>query len=314
MSIHIVIGAGPAGSATALLLADRGDQVRLITRRGTGPQHRRIERIAADATDSSSLSTHSAGATAIYQCAQPEYHRWPTDFPPLIQSTISTAEKTGAVLVTAGNLYGYGAVDAPITEQHPLRPNSTKGRTRAELWNAALTAHQAGRIHTAEVRGSDYLGAGANSAFTVMVLPAVHAGKPALFPGDLDAPHSWTVIDDMARTLVAVADDETAWGRAWHAPTAPPLSVRALAELTADLAGAPPARVRHMPAAVLWAGGLFDSNAREMREVRYQFDQPFVLDSAAASATFGIEPTATAVAVQATLDNLPTARSTAKRS
>ncbi|WP_406269492.1 NAD-dependent epimerase/dehydratase family protein [Nocardia sp. NBC_00881] len=307
MSIHVVIGAGPVGSATALLLAGRGDEVRLITRRGTGPRHPRIERIAADATDSSSLSTHSAGATAMYQCAQPEYHRWPTDFPPLIQSAISAAETTGAVLVTVGNLYGYGAVDTPITEQHPLHPNSTKGRTRAGLWNAALTAHRAGRIRTAEVRGSDYLGAGANSAFTVMVLPAVRAGKQGLFPCDPDAPHSWTVIDDMARTLVAVADDETAWGRAWHTPTAAPLSVRALAQLVADLAGAPLARVRRMPAAVLWAAGLFDSNAREMREVRYQFDRPLVLDSSTATTTFGIEPTATAVAVQATLDNLSTA-------
>jgi nucleoside-diphosphate-sugar epimerase len=305
MSLHIVIGAGPVGSATALLLADRGDHVRLITRRGTGPQHPRIERIAADATDAAALITHSVGATALYQCAAPEYHRWPTDFPPLIQSFLRAAEQTGAVLVTVGNLYGYGAVEGPITEEHPLRPNSIKGRVRAELWNAARTAHRAGRIRTAEVRGSDYLGAGATSTFTMMALPALLAGKLAFVPGDPDAPHSWTATDDVARTLVAVADNETAWGRAWHVPTPAPLSMRALAELIATLAGAPRARVRRMPAALLYAAGLINPGAREIREVRYQFDRPFVLDSSAATAAFGIEPTTTEAAVLAMLSARP---------
>ncbi|MFD0366185.1 NAD-dependent epimerase/dehydratase family protein [Nocardia sp. GCM10030253] len=304
MSLHIVIGAGPVGTATARLLAERGDRVRLITRRGTGPEHPGIERIAADATDASALITHSTGASALYQCAQPEYHRWATDFPPLAAAVTQTAEATGAVLISVGNLYGYGETDAPITEQQPQRPNSVKGRVRAQIWAEALAAHQAGRIRTAEVRGSDYLGAEANSAFTVVVLPAVLAGKKALFPGDPDAPHSWTYIGDMARTLVAVADDENAWGRAWHAPTAAPMSIRALADLAATTAGAPAARVARMPASILWAAGLFNTSAREMREVRYQFDRPFVVDSSAATAAFGIQPTETKAAIAATIDAL----------
>lgn len=301
MSQRIVIGAGPVGTATAALLADRGEQVRLITRRGTGPQHPRIELIAADASDAATLIRHSDGATALYQCAAPPYHRWSAEFPPLADASLAAAEKTGAVLATVGNLYGYGAFDGPVNESHPLRPNSTKGRVRADMWNAAAAAHRAGRIRTVEVRGSDYLGAGANSSFTAMVLPAVLAGKRALVPADPDAPHSWTAIDDVARTLVAAADDEKAWGRAWHVPTAAPMSVRALAELTATLAGTSPARVGRMPYAMLWTAGLFDVNAREMRELRYQLDRPFVLDSAAASARFGIEPTPTETAMLATI-------------
>ncbi|WP_329484771.1 FAD-dependent monooxygenase [Kribbella sp. NBC_01484] len=36
--MHVVVGAGPVGSATARLLAGQGEQVRVITRSGSGPE------------------------------------------------------------------------------------------------------------------------------------------------------------------------------------------------------------------------------------------------------------------------------------
>ncbi|MEU1209147.1 NAD-dependent epimerase/dehydratase family protein [Nocardia sp. NPDC005825] len=305
MSLHVVIGAGPVGTATARLLAARGDHVRIVTRSGSGPEHPNIDRITADATDPRALLAHCAGAAALYQCAQPAYHRWPQDFPPLHHAILTVAERSGAPLITVGNLYAYGEFDGPVSESHPLHPNSAKGRVRADLWSEQLAAHRSDRIRTAEVRGSDYLGPAATSAFTVMVWPAVLAGKRALVPADLDAPHSWTATEDVARLLVAVADDETAWGRAWHVPTAPPLSVRALADLTASVAGAPPARVGRMPAALLWTAGLFLRDAREMRELRYQFDRPFVLDSSAATTHFALRPTPLEETLRAMLADHP---------
>ncbi|MEV0108370.1 NAD-dependent epimerase/dehydratase family protein [Nocardia sp. NPDC050799] len=290
MPLHVVVGAGPVGSSVARLLASRGEQVRLITRSGSGPDQDGIQRIAADATDATALADHARGAVALYSCAGPAYHRWVREWPPLGAALIRVAELTGAVLMSTGNLYGYGRVDGPMTEQLPLRPTSVKGRVRAELWTAALAAHEAGRIRTAEVRGSDYLGAGATSPFSVMVLPKVVAGRTASIPADPDAPHSWTQVSDVAKLLVAVAAEEKAWGRPWHVPTAPPLPVRALAERTAELAGAPRARVRVMPGVLLRLAGLVEPAAREMVEVQYQLRAPFVLDSTAATEAFGLEP------------------------
>ena len=305
MALHVIVGAGPVGSATARLLAARGEEVRLITRRGGGPALEGVRLIAADAADAATLTRHTAGAAALYSCAGPAYHRWPTDWPPLGAALRHAAESSGAVLVTTGNLYAYGAVDGPMTEQLPARPNSVKGEVRAKLWADALTAHEAGRIRTAEVRGSDYLGAGTQSAFTALVLPKVLAGKRASAPADLDAPHSWTHVGDVARTLVAVAADERAWGRPWHVPTAPAVSLRRLATRAAELAGAPAARVTTMPALALRLAGLFNPAAREMAEVQYQLRRPFVLDSSAATAAFGIEPTPTDDALRETIAAMP---------
>jgi nucleoside-diphosphate-sugar epimerase len=304
MALHVIVGAGPVGSTTARLLADRGERVRLLTRRGGGPEHPGIERIAADATDGDALARHAEGAAALYSCGGPAYHRWSTDWPPLGAALMRAAEDTGAVLVTTGNLYGYGPVDHPMTEDLPMRPNSAKGQVRAKLWADALAAHEAGRIRTAEVRGSDYLGAGATSPFTAMVLPKLLAGRHSSVPADLDAPHSWTYTGDVARTLIAVAADEHAWGRSWHAPTPPPLSIRALAARAAELAEVPPARVARMPRFALRLAGLFNPAAREMLELQYQLRRPFVLDSSAATAAFGIDPTPTDEALRETIKGM----------
>ena len=217
---------------------------------------------------------------------------------------VQAAEASGAALVTTGNLYGYGEVDQPMTEETPLRANSVKGKVRVQLWQNALAAHEAGRIRTAEVRGSDYLGAHAVSPFSVMVLPKVIAGGRGTAAADLDAPHSWTYVGDVARTLVAVAADENAWGKPWHVPTPPPMSVRELAGRAAELAGAPAAKVAKMPGLALWLAGLFNPAAREMIETQYQWQRPFVLDSTAATVAFGIEPVPTDDALRETIDAL----------
>lgn len=282
------------GSVVARMLVARGEQVRVITRSGTGPDG--TERIAADIKNG--LTKYVEGATAIYSCAGPPYNKWTTEWPRLGAALVTAAEASGAVLVSTGNLYGYGAVDRPMSEDLPLLPNTVKGQVRAKVWAAALAAHQAGRIRTAEVRGSDYLGAGAVSPFSVTVLPKVIAGKRGAMPGDLDVPHSWTYVGDVARLLIAVADDESAWGRAWHVPSPEPLSVRQVAALAADLAGAPPAKVASLPTVVLRLAGLVDPVAREMVEMLYQWQRPFVVDATAATVAFGIKPAPVADALR----------------
>src|SRR5215469_16484106 len=107
MSEHVIVGAGAVGSATAVLLAERGERVRVISRRGTGPQHPAIETVAADATDAERLSKLAVGAVALYNCASPQYHQWLTDWPPLASALLTAAERSGAVLTVMNNLYGY---------------------------------------------------------------------------------------------------------------------------------------------------------------------------------------------------------------
>src|SRR5215831_377662 len=102
MSLHVIVGAGPVGSGAARLLVARGERVRLVSRRGSGPNHPLIERVAADATEAGRLAELSAGAAALYNCANPAYDRWLTDWPPLAAALLTAAERSGAVLAIAG--------------------------------------------------------------------------------------------------------------------------------------------------------------------------------------------------------------------
>jgi nucleoside-diphosphate-sugar epimerase len=289
MSLHVIVGAGPVGSATASLLAERGEQVRVVTRHGSGPQHPAIERVAADATDASRLSTLADGAAVLYNCASPLYHRWFTDWPPLASALLTAAERSGAVLATASNLYGYGPVDGPITAATPLAATQPKLRLRAQMWRDALAAHEAGRIRVTEVRGSDYIEA--NSIFSVVLAKPLLAGKRGYVPAALDVPHSWTSIADVAKTLVTAAGTERARGQAWLVPTNPPLTVREISTRFTTLAGTPAPKLTSLPYAVLWTSGLFSPTLRELRITNYQWTRPFVLDASRTEQEFGLTPT-----------------------
>lgn len=229
MSLHLIIGAGPVGSATALRLAAVGQQVRIITRSGTGPDAEGIEKVAADAADPDRLSRLAAGTAVVYNCASPPYHRWPQDWPPLAASVLAAAEHAGAVLVTMSNLYGYGPVAHPITEQDPLAATGPEGQVRAAIWAQALAAHQAGRVRAAEARASDFFGPGfrGQSPIGERSIPRLLVGRPIAVLGDPDAPYSWTYLPDIAATLVTLGAGGRAWGRAWHVPTSAPMSQRA---------------------------------------------------------------------------------------
>ncbi|WP_264765246.1 NAD-dependent epimerase/dehydratase family protein [Frankia gtarii] len=292
MTVHVIVGAGATGVATAHLLADAGEQVRLVTRGGRGPHRAGIELVAADATDADRLTELTTGARTLFGCAAPAYDRWAALFPPLAAALLAAAERTGADYVMLGNIYGYGPVDGPITEDLPAAPITVKGRVRAAMWHDALAAHQAGRVRVTEVRAADFLGADAYSLYNLLVAPKVLAGEPAAFPGDLDAAHSWTYVGDVARALVAISRDERAWGRVWHAPSVP-LSVRELSRQLAAAAGTDDDRepeLARLSAAELAVAGAADPVTAEVVEMLYLYERPCVLDSTATERTYALAP------------------------
>jgi nucleoside-diphosphate-sugar epimerase len=288
MSEHVIVGAGAVGTATALLIAQRGDHVRLVTRRGTGPQHPGIELVAADATSAERLTELTKGAAALYNCASPQYHQWFTDWPPLHAALMAAAERTGAVLATMSNLYGYGPSVGPMTPGSPIAATHPKLLLRARMWDDVLAAHQAGRIRATEVRASDYIEA--NSLLSFGIGSAVLAGKRAYVTAPLDVPHSWTSVHDCAKTLARVATDDQALGQVWFGPTNPPLTVRELATRFAEVNGAPAPKLTSIPYPAIWTLGLFSPMVRELRTTRYQFTRPFIIDSSATTRELGLQP------------------------
>jgi nucleoside-diphosphate-sugar epimerase len=291
--LHVVVGAGAVGAGVALRLAGAGHDVRVVTRSGSGPQHPRIERIAADASDADRLSELARGAHALFNCANPSYSTWATAWPALQAALIAAAEASEARLVTMGNLYAYGRDASPMAATDPLDPPSKKGAIRAAMWEQAMEAHQAGRIRTTEVRASDFFGPGLgeNGHLGDRFVPRLLAAKSASIVGRPDQIHSWSYIGDVCDALAALGNDDRSLGRAWHVPTVAPATATEMANAICTAGGVEHQKVRQIPGVALRLAGLFSADIREVREMLYQFDRPFVIEAAETTEVFGLRAT-----------------------
>ncbi len=304
MAHHLVVGAGPVGSATARLLAEQGHTVSVLTRSGTGPAHPAITLERGDAADAAALTRLAIQrrAVAIYNCVNPPYHQWDTAWPPIHRSFMEAAATSGAVLVMMDNLYAFGPdAPMPLHEHDPMLAGGKKGTVRRTMATEILEAHAAGRLRGTLARASDFIGPEVtDSAMGDRVVPKVLAGKKVSVLGSLDAPHHFSYMPDVARTLVTIGTDERAWGQAWHVPNAPAVSQRETIQALAAAAGTT-VGVGAVPWIAVRVLGLFVAMMRELQETRYQFDRPWIADSTLTEQTFGLRATPLAEQAAATV-------------
>ncbi len=292
MNQHVVIGAGPVGAGIASELAVRGERVTVLTRSGSGPDHPLISKLKADAADSEALIGATAGAVTLYNCVNPPYHRWATDWPPMHRAMMNAAERTGAVLVMMGNLYVFGpGTSMPMHEGDSANAGGTKGRVRAGIEADLMAAHAAGRLRATFARASDFYGPTVrDAAMGERLVPKLIAGKKATVLGALDVAHSISYMPDVVSTMITIAGDERAWGKAWHVPNAPATTQRQTIDAFARAAGTT-AKVAAVPKVALSLLGVASPMMRELKETWYQWAEPWVTDSSLTEQTFGLRAT-----------------------
>lgn len=300
--LHVVFGAGQVGRALAARLTGMGLPVRAVSRSRPSPPVEGVEWRAADASDPTAAADVAQGASVVYQCLNAPYTDWPERFPPLQRGVMAAAEHNGALLVSLENLYGYGpTAGMAMTEDLPLAATTVKGRIRAAMTQELLAAAGAGRVRIAIGRASDFFGAGVTeSSLGERVFGNAVAGKRADLIGNPDLPHTYSYIPDIATGLATLGTDERALGGVWHLPGPETVTTRQLLELVADEVGHP-VGVRSLPKLAVRALGLFNPTIRELVELSYEFEQPFVLDTTKYQSTFGTGTTPLATAIAATV-------------
>ncbi|MFE2356763.1 SDR family oxidoreductase [Streptomyces parvulus] len=298
---HTVLGSGPAGTALARELARSGHPVRLVDRRAEGPAVEGVERFAADVSTVDGARAAIAGAPVVYHCVNVAYHLQVEVMPRVQEAVLAAVEETGARLVVLDTLYPYGETGgAVMTEDSPWRATSRKGRMRAELDERYLAAHRDGRARVVLGRSADFVGPGVlNSTLGATVFPGALTGGEVVGFGDIDLPHSYTGIQDVAAGLATLGARPEGDGRVWHLPTAPAVSTREIHAMIEKRVGRPLKVVlltRPRPF------GPFDEQfMAEYEEMFYQHTEPQIVDSGAFEQFFGVSPTPLAETLDATV-------------
>lgn len=301
--LHVIFGTGALGSAVMRELVHRGARVRMVNRSGKADVPAGVEVVKGDATDIASTTALTKGADVVYQTAQPDYTKWPQEFPQLQAGILEGTAANGAKLVIGDNLYMYGQHTGSLTEDLSYAATTRKGRVRAQMAKDALEAHRSGKLPVTIGRAADFYGPGATvqGFFGSRVLEPLLAGKQVSLFGDIDLPHTFSYIDDFGKALVILGQHDEAFGQAWHIPNAPTTTTRAVLNMFFAEAGLPP-KIGTIPNIMVKLLGFVSPVIREIDEMMYEFNEPFVVDHSRFERAFGNIATPHQEAVRATLN------------
>lgn len=288
--LHVVFGAGNVGKCIMKELRERGQRVRMVNRRGVSDAPAGVEVMSGDVMDMNFAKKAAEGATVIYNTLNPPYDKWVALFPTLQANVIEAAASAEARLVVLDNLYMYGSPKGQlITENMPYDAHTKKGILRAQMARDLMAAHNSGKVKLTVGRASDFYGPGVEqSPITAeRALGAMLKGKAASVVGNPDLPHTHSYVPDVAKGLIVLGENDSAYGQVWHLPTAPTGTTRELLTKIGKAAGLNEVKISAAPKLILRIMGLFQPMVAEVYEMLYEFEEPFVLDHSKFDAAFG---------------------------
>ena len=217
---------------------------------------------------------------------------WHEQWPRIMANTIEACKRAQARLIFFDNVYMYGRVGGPMTEQSPYAPVSRKGGIRARIATMLMEEVNAGRLTAIIARCADFYGPGAAHGLpnTLVFDPFSKRSKASWLVNDA-VPHSLTFTPDAAHGLATLAESERAWNQVWHLPTAAPaLTGKQFIETAAQAFGVLP-KYRVLSRPMLKVVGWFNPLVCELYEMLYQNDSPYLFDSSKFGRAFGFAGT-----------------------
>ena len=287
--LHVLFGAGQVGQPLARILMRQGKEVRIVKRSAGGvPQGTDV--LQGDASDLNFCVQAARGASTVYHCMNPPYYArvWADLVPRYMENLIAASGRTGARLVVLDNVYMLGRPQGkPLDEDTPPRPCSRKGEIRARAAERMWEAHRRGEVRATTGRASDFYGPGGTlTHLGDQFWRPVMAGKRGRVAVNPNAVHTYHYIPDVAAGLatLGMADDD-AYGQPWMLPCAPAETMRALVTRFSRHLGRE-IGLRAMPRSILKIAALAVPFLREVDEMLYQWEEPFMVSDARFRARF----------------------------
>jgi nucleoside-diphosphate-sugar epimerase len=140
--MYTILGAGGSVSNELVkLLSARGIPFRTVGRHpSTTPGA--AESRTADLTRHEQTVDAVAASDVVFLLAGLKYdHKiWAEQWPRVIDNTVDACKRAGAKLIFFDNVYMYGKVQGPMTEETPITPRAKRVRSARRLRPALLTS------------------------------------------------------------------------------------------------------------------------------------------------------------------------------
>ena len=303
--LHTILGAnGSIANELLPILFLHNEKVRLVSRNPKPVPG--AETASADASDYSQVLQAVQGSDIVYLLIGLEYKIdvWRRDWPVIMQNAIRACKEVNAKLIFFDNVYMYGKVNGPMTEETPFKPVSKKGEVRVSIATMLLNEMKAGNIKALIGRAADFYGpgAGAKSAVGVLAFDKLLQNKTPQLMVSGKTLHSYTFTTDAKKALYILSQHEEAFGQTWHLPTASPaLSGKDFVNMIADATNNPH-KMQVIPKFIISIAGLFNGLMHELKEMLYQHQYDYVFDSSKFDKAFNYTPTPYKEGIQKTID------------
>ena len=279
-----------------------GQSVRLVSRNSKLVEGAK-EAVSADVSNLDQTVSAVAGSTIVHLVVGLKYDVgvWRELWPRIMSNVIEACKRANAKLIFFDNVYMYGRVSGPMTEETPFNPCSKKGEIRARIATTLNNEFKAGKLTAMIARSADFYGPHARtSVANILVFEKISKGAAALWLVNDSLRHSLTYTPDAGKSLALLANSDSAWNQTWHVPTAsdPPTGKDFIKVVAREFGAEPRHRILSRP--LIKIAGFFDSDVRESYEMLYQSDSEYLFDSTKFSKAFGFQPTSYAEGIRAT--------------
>lgn len=288
----ILGSSGVIGRELAKALPQYTNKIRLVSR---NPKkiNEKDELFRANLFDAEETIKAVEGSDIVYLTVGLQYdiNVWRTQWPLLMKNVLIACKQNKSKFVFFDNVYSYGKVDGWMTEKSPTKPDSEKGKVRAELNEMIMSEVKQGNLKAIIAKAADFYGPETPLSFVnIMVFDNFKKGKKAQWFIDVNRKHSFTYTPDAGKGTAILGNTESAYNQVWHLPTSKNvLTGKQFIELAAKEMGVKPEYmvVKRWMVRML---GLFNKVIKENNEMLYQNDSDYLFDSTKFEKTFDYKP------------------------
>lgn len=302
-----ILGTGQLGLAIMQLLLDKNPDEKILLVNRTGklniPIPQNVQVTAADVTSKTAMKAIANRCEIIFSCTDMPYDKWADFYPATANALAYALSETNAKLVFADNLYSYGNVSGnEMNEQLSHSAKTKKGKIRAGVINTLLYSGDEFNNRVAFVKAADFIGPHIHKGiFGTDFLHNVYSGKTVRMFGNIALPHTFTYIKDFAAAVINVGAANDTFGQIWHVPNAPALSLDKWVHLFEVITNKK-IKKSVTPKFAIRIAGLFNSFIKELFEMAYQFEYPYLVNHDKYVSRFGNHSTYPSEIVKETVE------------